>query len=153
MADAEAPHVEQPGPAEFHDPLVRTELRRASVWFGMALLIAGVILLAQPLLLIAGGLVFAVILDGGTRLLGRMALPDGTTWRGWWRWSTCGHAPVLLVRSGRVVKQPKAVPYPPLGLGRQFPPDDPLRQMARDRQAVARPHSAARTGLTAASHS
>ena len=71
MAEGEAPHVERPGPAEFRDPLVRTELRRASVWFGLALLIAGVILLAQPLLLIAGGLVFAVILDGGTRLLGR----------------------------------------------------------------------------------
>jgi predicted PurR-regulated permease PerM len=80
MADAEAPHVEQPGPSEFHDPLVRTELRRASVWFGMALLIAGVILLAQPLLLIAGGLVFAVILDGGTRLLGRF-LPIGRGFR------------------------------------------------------------------------
>jgi predicted PurR-regulated permease PerM len=50
---------------------MRTELRRASVWFGLALLIAGVILLAQPLLLIAGALVFAVVLDGGTRLLGR----------------------------------------------------------------------------------
>jgi predicted PurR-regulated permease PerM len=71
MAEAELPHVEKPGPAEFRDPLVRTELRRASVWLGMALLIAGVILLAQPLLLIAGGLVFAVVLDGGTRLLGR----------------------------------------------------------------------------------
>ena len=24
---------------------------------------------------------------------------------GWWRWSTCGHPPALLVRNGRVVKQ------------------------------------------------
>ena len=71
MAEAEETYVERPGPAELRDPLVRTELRRASVWFGLALLIAGVILLAQPLLLIAGGLVFAIILDGGTRLLGR----------------------------------------------------------------------------------
>ncbi|HEU0100850.1 MAG TPA: PP2C family protein-serine/threonine phosphatase [Mycobacteriales bacterium] len=36
---------------------------------------------------------------------------------GWWRWSTCGHPPTLLVRSGRVVKQLDAVTDPPLGLG------------------------------------
>ena len=59
------PHVERPGPAEFRDPMIRDELRRAAVWIGLALVIAGVIVLAQPLLLIIGGLVFAVILDGG----------------------------------------------------------------------------------------
>lgn len=64
-------HVEQPGPAEFHDPLVRSELKRAWVWIGSVLLVAALIFLAQPLLLIVGGLVFAVLLDGGTRLLGR----------------------------------------------------------------------------------
>ncbi|MFC7536004.1 AI-2E family transporter [Sphingomonas sp. GCM10030256] len=74
------PHVELPGPAEFHDPLIRNEVKRASVWFGTALLIAGVIFLAQPLLLIIGGLVFAVLLDGGTRLLGRW-LPIARGWR------------------------------------------------------------------------
>ena len=36
---------------------------------------------------------------------------------GWWRWTTCGHPPTLLVRSGRVVKQLDAVTDPPLGLG------------------------------------
>jgi sigma-B regulation protein RsbU (phosphoserine phosphatase) len=36
---------------------------------------------------------------------------------GWWRWATCGHAPVLLVRNGRVVKQLDAVTDVPLGLG------------------------------------
>ena len=50
---------------------MRTELKRAAVWIGSALLVAAVIFLAQPLLLIVGGLVFAVMLDGGTRLLGR----------------------------------------------------------------------------------
>ena len=82
MADTTdtAPHVEKPGPAEFSDPLVRTELKRAWVWLGMALAIAGVIVLAQPLMLIIGGLVFSVILDGGTRLLGRV-LPIGRGWR------------------------------------------------------------------------
>jgi predicted PurR-regulated permease PerM len=65
------PHVERPGPAEFRDPFVRREMARAAVWFGMALVIVGVIVLAQPLLLIVGGAVFAVFLDGGVRLLGR----------------------------------------------------------------------------------
>nr|WP_314446111.1 AI-2E family transporter [uncultured Sphingomonas sp.] len=64
-------HVEQPGPAEFHDPAVRRELQKAWIWIGSVLAAAAVILLAQPLLLIVGGLVFAVLLDGGTRLLGR----------------------------------------------------------------------------------
>jgi predicted PurR-regulated permease PerM len=73
------PHVERPGPAEFRDPLVRREMQKASVWFGMALAIAGVIVLGQPLLLIVGGAIFAVFLDGGVRLLGRF-LP---IWRGW----------------------------------------------------------------------
>lgn len=72
------PHVERPGPAEFRDPLVRRELQRAAVWFGLALLIAGIIVLAQPLLLIVGGMIFAVFLDGGARLLGRyLPIPRG----------------------------------------------------------------------------
>src|SRR5919106_1720653 len=66
------PHVERPGPAEFRDPAVVKELKRASVWFGLALLIAGVIVLAQPLLLIMGGVIFAIFLDGGARLLERV---------------------------------------------------------------------------------
>ena len=51
------PHVERPGPAEFRDPLVRREMAKAAVWLGMALAIAGVIVLGQPLLLIIGGAV------------------------------------------------------------------------------------------------
>ena len=74
------PHVERPGPAEFRDPFVVREMQRAAVWFGMALLIAGIIVLAHPLLLIVGGLIFAVLLDGGARLLGRY-LPIGRGWR------------------------------------------------------------------------
>ncbi len=65
------PHIERPGPAEFRDPLVRREMQKAAVWLGMALAIVGVIVLAQPLLLIVGGMIFAVFLDGGTRLIGR----------------------------------------------------------------------------------
>ena len=74
------PHVERPGPAEFRDPLVRRELAKAAVWFGMALAIVGIVVLAQPLLLIIGGAIFAVFLDGGTRLLGRY-LPIPRAWR------------------------------------------------------------------------
>jgi predicted PurR-regulated permease PerM len=74
------PHVERPGPAEFRDPLVRRELAKAAVWFGMALAIVGIIVLAHPLLLIVGGAIFAVFLDGGVRLLGRV-LPIARGWR------------------------------------------------------------------------
>src|SRR3954471_16574408 len=83
MAKAPAtvePHIERPGPAEFRDPFVRRELAKAAVWFGLALLIVGVIVLAQPLLLIVGGAIFAVFLDGGARLFGRY-LPIPRGWR------------------------------------------------------------------------
>ena len=73
-------HVERAGPVEMRDPFVRKELKRASVWIGCILLVALVVLLAEPLLLILGGVVFAAILDGGTRLLGRV-LPIGRGWR------------------------------------------------------------------------
>jgi predicted PurR-regulated permease PerM len=46
----------------------------------MILAVVGCVVLSQPIMLIIGGLVFAVILDGGTRLLGR-ALPIGRGWR------------------------------------------------------------------------
>jgi predicted PurR-regulated permease PerM len=74
------PPAERPGPADLYSRSVRDEARKAAVWLGMALLIVGVIVLSQPLLLIIGGMVFAVVLDGGTRLLGRV-LPIGRGWR------------------------------------------------------------------------
>ena len=74
------PHVERPGPAEFRDPFVRREMAKAAVWLGMALAIIGVIVLGQPLLLIVGGAIFAVFLDGGVRFLGRY-LPIPRAWR------------------------------------------------------------------------
>ncbi|HEY0628848.1 MAG TPA: AI-2E family transporter [Sphingomicrobium sp.] len=79
MADNQRP-PESPGPADLSSRSVREEARKAAVWLGMALAIVGVIVLAQPILLIIGGMVFAVILDGGARLLGR-ALPIGRIWR------------------------------------------------------------------------
>lgn len=72
--------TERPGPADISDLAIIREVRRAAVWIGMALLVAGVIVLSQPILLIIGGMVFAVILDGGARLLGRF-IPIGRGWR------------------------------------------------------------------------
>ena len=82
MAERKAnlPRVEQPGPADLSSQSARNEARKAAIWLGMALAIVGVVVLAQPILLIIGGMVFAVILDGGTRLLGRV-LPIGRPWR------------------------------------------------------------------------
>ena len=73
-------HIEAPGPNELRDPFVRQELQRAAIWIGLVVLVALVWLLSQPLLLIVGGVVFAAMLDGGTRLLGRV-LPIKRPWR------------------------------------------------------------------------
>jgi predicted PurR-regulated permease PerM len=62
---------EEPGPSDFTDPATSREFQRAAVWMGMAVAIILVWLLAQPLLLIIGGIVFAALLDGGVRLLGK----------------------------------------------------------------------------------
>jgi predicted PurR-regulated permease PerM len=80
MSERPTPHVERPGPTELRDPLVRQELTKAAVWLGLAVAILLVAFLAQPLLLIVAGIVFAAMLDGGTRLLGRV-LPIGRGWR------------------------------------------------------------------------
>jgi predicted PurR-regulated permease PerM len=73
-------YVEVAGPNELRDPFVRQELKRAAIWIGLACAVALTVVLAQPLLLIFGGIVFAAMLDGGTRLLGRV-LPIGRGWR------------------------------------------------------------------------
>lgn len=80
MSDANRQHVEEPGPSEVRSPLVSQELQRAGVWFALAVAIALVVLLAQPLMLIMGALVLATMMDGGARLLGRV-LPISRGWR------------------------------------------------------------------------
>jgi predicted PurR-regulated permease PerM len=75
-----AGHRELPGPNEMRDPVIRHELKRAVVWVGVVGGVALMVFLSQPLLLIFGGVVFAAMLDGGTRLLGRI-LPIGRGWR------------------------------------------------------------------------
>lgn len=67
-------------PADISDPLMRQEAKRAAVWIGMVVLTGLALYLAEPLLVIFGGMVFAAMIDGGARLLGRV-LPIGRGWR------------------------------------------------------------------------
>jgi predicted PurR-regulated permease PerM len=71
---------EAPGPADYADPVTQRELKKAVVWVAVLLVPVLVYVLAEPLFLILGGVVFASMLDGGTRLLGRV-LPIGRGWR------------------------------------------------------------------------
>ncbi len=68
------------GPTDISDTLIRSEAKKAAVWIGMAALLGLTIYLAQPLLVIFGGMVFAAMIDGGARLLGRV-LPIARGWR------------------------------------------------------------------------
>ena len=54
--EASQADVQRPGPSEFRDPLIRQELKKAAVWFSLGLAVLAVIFLAQPLLLIFGGI-------------------------------------------------------------------------------------------------
>jgi predicted PurR-regulated permease PerM len=60
------------GPTDIQDPRLRHEARKAAIWIGMAALAALIVFFAQPLLVIFGGVVFAAMIDGGARLLGRV---------------------------------------------------------------------------------
>lgn len=60
------------GPSDIRDGLVRSEAKRAAVWIGLAALTALAVYLAQPLMVIFGGIVFAAMIDGGQRLLRRV---------------------------------------------------------------------------------
>ena len=80
MSDRPGAQAEAPGPADFSDPLTGRELHRAIIWTAVVLAVVLVWFLSQPLLLIVGGAVFASMLDGGVRLLGRI-LPIGRGWR------------------------------------------------------------------------
>ena len=72
--------VHRRGPSDTADAATRQEIKKALVWLGIAALMALVVLLAQPLLVIFAGLVFAAAIDGGARLLGRV-LAIGRGWR------------------------------------------------------------------------
>lgn len=72
--------VTEAAPAEMKDPSTRRELKRAAIWLGLAGAMALAVLLIQPILIVFAGIVFASLLDGGVRLLGRV-LPIGRGWR------------------------------------------------------------------------
>jgi len=78
--DRDAPPHRRAGPTDISDPLMREEARKAFIWLGMACLIGLTVLLAHPLLIIFGGIVFAAMIDGGARLLGRV-INIGRGWR------------------------------------------------------------------------
>jgi predicted PurR-regulated permease PerM len=67
-------------PTSIASPVLRLEAKRAMVWVAIVGLTILAIYISQALLVIFGGLVFASMLDGGERLLGR-ALPIGRGWR------------------------------------------------------------------------
>lgn len=68
------------GPTDISDPLMRLEARKAMIWLGIASLFILVAILARPLLVIFGGMVFGAMIDGGARLLERV-LPIARGWR------------------------------------------------------------------------
>jgi predicted PurR-regulated permease PerM len=71
--EIEAAATGDAGPTDIADPLLKTEAKKAIVWLGMAALIVFAVFSAQPLLVVFAGMVFAAIVDGGARLLGRVA--------------------------------------------------------------------------------
>lgn len=80
------PNKEEPrdrigaSPARFSDPAMSHEARRAAIWVGIVMLAGVAIYLAQSLLVIFGALVFAALIDGGARLIGRV-LKIARGWR------------------------------------------------------------------------
>jgi len=68
------------GPTDIADPLIREEAKKALIWLGLAAALALSVVLADPLLVVFGGMVFGALIDGGARLLGRV-LPIGRLWR------------------------------------------------------------------------
>jgi predicted PurR-regulated permease PerM len=60
------------GPSDITDPRTRLEVRRAFTWLGVAALFGLAVFLSGSLLVIFGGVVFAALIDGGARLLGKV---------------------------------------------------------------------------------
>ena len=67
-------------PSRLTDPAMREEMRRALVWAGVIGLIVLTVYISRSLLVVFGALVFAAMIDGGARLLGRI-LPIARAWR------------------------------------------------------------------------
>jgi len=67
-------------PARISTPELRHEAARAFVWVAVVGLVILVVYLSQSLLLFFGAMVLAAMIDGGSRLLGRV-LPIARAWR------------------------------------------------------------------------
>jgi predicted PurR-regulated permease PerM len=67
-------------PTHITSPELRLEAKRALLWVSIIGLAVLAVYISQALLVIFGSLVFAAMLDGGARLLGRV-LPIGRNWR------------------------------------------------------------------------
>ncbi|WBY17763.1 AI-2E family transporter [Erythrobacteraceae bacterium WH01K] len=78
--DDKGPETHGSSPAFILDPRLRHEANRAFVWVTVIGLVALAVYISQSLLVIFGALVFASMIDGGSRLLGRV-LPIGRRWR------------------------------------------------------------------------
>ncbi|MCP9223768.1 AI-2E family transporter [Erythrobacter sp. LQ02-29] len=75
--------IDQPmgaSPSFISNPLMRQEAQRAMIWAVVAGLVILAVYVSQSLLVIFGALVFAAIIDGGARLIGKV-LPIGRMWR------------------------------------------------------------------------
>ena len=79
-AEADSAVNDHAGPTDINDPVLLKEAKRAAVWIGLAAGLALMVYLAEPILIIFGGMVFAALIDGGVRLLGRV-LPIARGWR------------------------------------------------------------------------
>lgn len=70
--DVSDPQPQSHSPTTIADPRLRFEARRALIWSLVVALVGVAIYMAQALLVIFGGMVVASIIDGGSRLLGRV---------------------------------------------------------------------------------
>ena len=81
MADPDADDQDMgASPTSITSPELRFEAARALVWTTIVGLVVLAIYISQSLLVIFGAMVFASMIDGGVRLLGRV-LPIGRGWR------------------------------------------------------------------------
>lgn len=69
-----------PSPTHISDPKLAWEARRAFIWVGAVGIAVLCVYMAHSLLVIFAGMVFAAMIDGGARLVGRI-LPIGRGWR------------------------------------------------------------------------
>ena len=79
MAEADL-EDDRASPTRIASPELRFEAKRALVWVAIVGIVVLAIYISQALLVVFGALVFASMLDGGSRLLGRI-LPIGRGWR------------------------------------------------------------------------